>query len=85
MNEILAFEYDGRADPDDARRLQFFVGFHRALTGRTYTAETLKKLTWNNLGWRLGKIYGAGEEVIIEELWARSMQAYRRRRTGPEI
>ena len=53
---VLGFEYDDRADPDDARQMQFLQGFHRALEGRSYTAETLKTLTWNNLGWRFGRI-----------------------------
>jgi hypothetical protein len=76
----LVFYHDNRADPDDARQRQFIVGFHQALAGRTYTAKTLKMLTWNNLGWRLGRIYGAGGEAIVDELWSRSVRQYMRHR-----
>lgn len=75
---ILSFEYDDRADPDDARQMQFFRGFRQALAGRPYTAETLRKLTWNNLGWRLGRIYGSGGEAMVDELWNRCVERYRR-------
>ena len=51
------FENDKREPPDKARRKSFKQGLKHANSGGTYTSKTLKKsLTWQNLGYRLGKI-----------------------------
>src|SRR5262245_29671443 len=80
---VLEFEFDDRADPDDARQKQFVQGFCQAVSGRTYTPRTLEKLTWNNLGWRLGRIYGEVGNALIDELWNRSVRQYIARRPTP--
>lgn len=68
----LDFETDVRSkDPDqNAHRLsRFRQAYRKGAAGETYGTRTLQRLTWDNLGWRLGKLFGPAEEELIEELY----------------
>ena len=61
MNGI-PFEEDIRdTNPNETghREAQFHAGWRRAVEGQCYREATLRQLTWNNLGYRLGKLFGA--------------------------
>ena len=61
MNGI-PFEEDIRdTNPNETghREAQFHEGWRRAVEGQCYREATLRQLTWNNLGYRLGKRFGA--------------------------
>jgi len=70
-------------DPNDTghREAQFRLGWSEALTDRTYTLETLAQLTWRNLGYRLGKLYGktSDEMIGVQYDWSVRQQAARQR------
>ena len=54
-----AFDRDERQTPDNLRRFRFGQGWRDAAElGKEYSDETLKTLTWQNLGYRLGKVFG---------------------------
>lgn len=56
----MSYEQDPRSPPDNYRRGRFRSGWRDATTrGKTYTDDTLRRLTWNNLGYRFGKILGS--------------------------
>lgn len=71
MNE-LAFVRDVRdTDPDQtAHRLaRFREGWRNAVSGRPYTEKTLADLTWENLGYRLGKLFGETSPLLIDLMY----------------
>ena len=79
----LLFERDIRnADPDQSghRRARFLDGWSNAVGGASYSGETLHELTWENLGYRLGKLFGPTDRDAIVELyeWCVRQQAGRR-------
>ncbi|AUV82896.1 hypothetical protein C2R22_15655 [Salinigranum rubrum] len=58
-SELLDYTDDIRQELTSGRRANFKQGWTRAVEGKEYDGdETLDVLTWNNLGWRLGKIFG---------------------------
>jgi exonuclease III len=68
----LAYEEDVRSTtPDETghRRGQFKAGWRAAVAGEEYADSTLERLTWHNLGWRLGRLFGETDEPMIEELY----------------
>jgi hypothetical protein len=81
MNE-LAFSRDVRVtDPDQtAHRLaRFRDGWRNAISGQAYTEKTLGDLTWENLGYRLGKLFGETSPLLIDQMyeWCVHQQAKR--------
>lgn len=55
----LQYRRDVRKPPDERRRGQFRVGWEdTTIRGKTYDEEILQRLTWHNLGYRLGKFFG---------------------------
>jgi hypothetical protein len=71
MNGI-PFEVDIRYDnPNDTgrREAQFHEGWRRAIEGQCYQEETLRQLTWNNLGYRLGKLFGATSADHLDQMY----------------
>jgi len=48
-------------DPNESghRHAQFRLGWRRAVDDECYSEETLRQLTWNNLGYRLGALFGS--------------------------
>lgn len=78
------FELDERKPPDNLRRGQFKAGWTDAtIRGATYNDNTLKGLTWHNLGYRLGKTCGARDESEIEETYECFASHYKAR--GPVV
>jgi len=67
MIEKLEFEKDGRKNLTDGRRRNFKQGWTRAVGGQEYEG-VLDELTWNNLGWRLGKLFGPTSDEQREEI-----------------
>lgn len=68
--EHRTYEVDDRYDdPNDSkhREAEFRKGWKAALdpTKAPYKDDTLKKLTWHNLGYRLGAIYGETSQELI--------------------
>jgi hypothetical protein len=60
---------DIREWPDSYRGARFLAGWRDATERRNrepYTSKILEKLTWQNLGWRLGKKYGprSRDEIV---------------------
>jgi hypothetical protein len=67
MLEGLEYDVDIRKDITDGRRINFKQGWTRAVEGQEYE-EALGQLTWNNLGWRLGKLFGPTSDKQREEI-----------------
>lgn len=67
----LTYENDRRTvDPDaNYRRGRFKVGWNRAADGAVMGDEALAELTWENLGWRLGMLFGEAPDELKEELY----------------
>ena len=72
----LDFLHDVRQSPDDARRGQFFRGWRRAVTGPAYARSTLRRLTWNNLGYRAGMEFGPASQERIDEAFESLARIY---------
>lgn len=64
-------EQDIRVNPEvDGDRLgSFKAGWTKAEDGETFTAETLEQLSWHNLGWRLGTLFGETPTELKAELY----------------
>lgn len=57
-------------DPDaNYRRGRFKAGWNKAINGAEMDDDVLVDLTWENLGWRLGKLLGDTSEELKEELY----------------
>ena len=67
MIEDLEYETDRRQNITDGRRRNFKQGWTRAVEGQEYQ-DVLEELTWNNLGWRLGKMFGETPDDLREEI-----------------
>jgi len=70
-NDRLNYEDDVRTvDPNaNYRRGRFKMGWSNAVDGTEMDEEVLSQLTWENLGWRLGKLFGDTSEDLQEELY----------------
>lgn len=66
--DLFAFEVDDRNPSDNYRKARFREGWQNAVTGQAYSSATLKKLTWDNLGYRLGKLFGETSDQLIDEM-----------------
>ena len=69
--EKLDYAVDHRREPDEHRFKKFLKGWKDSVTNldTSYTANTLKKLTWQNLGYRLGKHFGTHSPGYIREVF----------------
>ncbi|GEM_PF-1092368 len=68
----LAFERDIRStEPNESgyRKARFRAGWKKAVAGEHYGKETLKELTWDNLGHRLGRLFPDATSSRIDELY----------------
>lgn len=74
----LAYETDVRTVAPDGNQYRgsFKAGWTNAVNGRELN-DVLSRLTWQNLGWRLGKLFGDTSESLKEELyqWCETQQA----------
>ena len=64
-------------DPGALRRREFMKGWKAAVKGSEYTEETLKVLTWNNLGYRLGRLFGETSPEQMEQMYEWCKNQYR--------
>ena len=65
------YERDERKAPDEHRRSKCLVGWEDATQRRKdYEAAALQRLTWKNLGYRLGHRFGALEQAQIDAVFA---------------
>lgn len=66
----LSYDEDNRAvDPEEGYRLgRFKAGWTKAVNGREM-AGALDRLTWENLGWRLGRLFGETSTELQKELY----------------
>jgi len=81
------FEIDDRDDDPNAsghREAEFRKGWKDALGPECYRDDTLRKLTWRNLGYRLGRLYGKTSDEMIGILydWSVRQQQSSIRRSG---
>jgi hypothetical protein len=68
--EEFEFNTDGRNSPDEQRRTRFRVGWEDAtVRDKAYSDSSLAKLTWSNLGYRLGKMFGVRAEDEMNEVF----------------
>lgn len=67
----LTYEDDVRmVDPDaNYRRGRFKAGWNKAVEGVELNEDVLNQLTWENLGWRCGRLFGSTSEELQEELY----------------
>ena len=66
------FERDIRnTDPNLSghRRARFLDGWQDAIKGPQYSQEILRDLTWQNLGYRMGRLFGKTDDDTIVELY----------------
>jgi len=67
--DSLTFDKDTRhTEPNKSghRRARFRQGWLNAVEGKGYGDTALKELTWDNLGYRLGKLFGPASEEMID-------------------
>lgn len=69
--ESFPYREDPRNPPDEARRGRFRSGWKTAAAGETYGAAALQRLTWDNLGWRLGDRYGSQPDDLVDRVFDR--------------
>lgn len=70
--DSLTFKRDIRSrepNENDHRNSRFKVGWNTAVRGEAYQDDTLETLTWQNLGYRLGKLLGPASETLQDELY----------------
>jgi len=66
------FERDIRnTDPNQTahRKARFKDGWRNAVAGDEYAANTLRELTWENLGYRLGKLFGETSAERVDQMY----------------
>lgn len=57
-------------DEEASNRLRAFrTGWTDAVNGRQFTADTLSRVTWTNVGWRIGQVIGPTSQDIQEQLF----------------
>lgn len=94
------YDHDARELPDAARAARFNVGWHDAvasLAGERELYTDLHTLTWQNLGYRLGRVFGDVPDEIKETvltlfseqydhrfLWYDEVKRWLARRNAPE-
>jgi 5-methylcytosine-specific restriction protein A len=67
-----SYETDDRKPPDNRRRGQFRAGWEDAtIREKVYTEKILIRLTWRNLGYRLGKRFGKRQPDEIDQVYER--------------
>jgi len=73
----LSYERDVRQEnPGSDRQAAFKRGWTDADKGAEYIEGTLDELTWHNLGWRLGQLFGETSDESKQEMfeWCKDQQ-----------
>ncbi len=62
---------DRHTEPDETghRRARLIEGWRKGVEGPPYKADTLRVLTWDNLGYRLGHLFGKTDGVLVEQMY----------------
>jgi len=61
---------DVSPEEDDESRLRSFkAGWTKAEKGEEFTSDTLEKLSWHNLGWRLGMLSNGASGELKRDLY----------------
>jgi hypothetical protein len=76
--DTLRYKVDHRREPDEHRFKKFHKGWQDSISNKdkSYTVNTLTKLTWQNLGYRFGKHFGAQTPEYIREVFDYLAQRY---------
>lgn len=71
VNESLTYEADDRVipDPEEERLAVFEEGWRKAVNGDEYGEHAHERLSWHNLGWRLGTLFGETSPELKAELY----------------
>lgn len=73
----LEYKEDIRKKPNSHRRQQFLLGWEEAtISQKTYSKSTLKRLTWRNLGYRIGQRFGQRSLEKINQTFDRFAEYY---------
>ena len=68
--DCTTYEKDERNPPEEQRKIKFREGWNFAIAGGIYKSEkTLKSLKWENLGYRLGKLFGETPPDLIDGIF----------------
>ena len=69
---MLTYEVDNRSPLDSRRERTFHEGWEDAIDDGPYTEGTFNQLSWQNLGNRLGCLFGDVPDEMRDELmfWA---------------
>lgn len=54
-------------NPTADHKAQFLLGWHEACDDKQYGDNALAKLTWRNLGWRLGRTFGQTSDALMSK------------------
>jgi hypothetical protein len=80
------FEVDMRWPPTPAHLHAFTRGWYDiAYRGQAYSGETLQRLTWCNLGWRMGKMEGKASSDEIRWAFEWFAAQWTKRRASPRF
>ena len=63
------YQRDVRSPPDEYRWRSFWSGWNRSVAGREYEPETSNELTWDNLGYRLARIFDETSDDLAKEMF----------------
>jgi hypothetical protein len=73
MNGLIFEEDVQHTEPNETghRRGQFHRGWAVAIDdSEDYRETTLNRLTWHNLGYRLGKLFGKTSDELIDQMYS---------------
>ncbi len=79
------FERDVRAPADNRRRATFRIGWHEAQGPKEYRARVLCDLTWQNLGYRLGRAFGTRPDAVIDDAFGHCVAVFPPGRAPTEV
>lgn len=81
--DACVYARDERKAPDAHRRSKFLVGWEDAnQRQKVYTEEALERLTWKNLGYRLGQRFGALTPAEIDAVFDHLSEVWQRAETA---
>ncbi|BAZ10988.1 hypothetical protein NIES4071_28120 [Calothrix sp. NIES-4071] len=74
----ITFQFGDQYGLEHYRRARFFAGWHHGANGEMYTLDTLQKMTWTNLGYRLGTLFGTVKHEEIDEVYQWCLRLWHR-------
>jgi hypothetical protein len=73
------YDHDERKTPDAARATRFTTGWRDAvasLAGERELYRDLRTLTWQNLGYRLGRVFGDVPDEVRQTVFKQFCEQY---------